>query len=238
MHDRIARTAPFPARIIRATRLLLGAALVLSAAAAHAFDAAPLRLYLENEMSGASGRVDVSIGEIDSRLRLAPCARIEPFLPAGTRLWGRGMLGVRCMEGASWTTYVPVHVRVYGPGVVAARGLSAGDALTPEDVRIEEIELTREPPGVLNDPAQVEHKVLLRSLVAGQAIRGSQLRAEPVVATGEQVKLTYSGNGFMVSAEGRALAPAVDGQSVRVQTGSGKVLTGVARPGRVVEIRS
>lgn len=223
-----------------ALKLLLGIALASSAMLAHAqpIDEQHLRVYLQNELSGAVGRADITIGHVDSRLHLAPCARVEPFLPAGARLWGRGMVGVRCVEGAGWSTYVPIHVRIYGPAVVAARGLSAGQALNAADVRIEEIELTREPPGVLNDPAQVENKVLLRTLTMGQPIRGDQLRARPVVASGEQVKLTYSGSGFMVSAEARALAPAVDGQHVRVQLQSGKILTGTARAGGVVEIRS
>ena len=224
-------------------KLLLGLTLAALAPLAHAqttqtIDEQHLRVYLQNELSGAVGRADITIGDVDSRLHLAPCARIEPFLPAGTRLWGRGMIGVRCLEGASWSTYIPIHVRIYGPAVVAARGLSAGQALSPADVRVEEVELTREPPGVLNDPAQVENKLLLRTLTMGQPIRGDQLRARPVVVSGEQVKLTYTGGGFVVSAEGRALAPAVDGQSVRVQLQSGRVLTGTARAGGVVEIRS
>jgi flagella basal body P-ring formation protein FlgA len=224
-------------------KLLLGLTLATIASLAHAqttqaIDEQHLRVYLQNELSGAVGRADITIGDVDTRLHLAPCARIEPFLPAGARLWGRGMIGVRCLEGATWSTYIPIHVRIYGPAVVAARGLSAGQALSPADVREEEVELTREPPGVLNDPAQVENKLLLRTLTMGQPIRGDQLRARPVVVSGEQVKLTYTGGGFMVSAEGRALAPAVDGQSVRVQLQSGRVLTGTARAGGVVEIRS
>lgn len=219
--------------------LLAAGALAAHAGAAQPFDTASLQLYLQNAADGSvAGRAEVEIGQIDPRLRLAPCTHVEPFLPPGARLWGRGLLGVRCTQGAVWTTYVPVEVRVYGPALVAAHALRVGDALTADDVHVEEIELSRQPPGVLNDPAQIEHKMLLRSLAPGQPLRANQLRAEPVVASGEQVKLTWSGSGFVVSADGRALAPAVDGQSVRVQTRSGKVLTGIARPGGVVEIRS
>jgi hypothetical protein len=38
--------------------------------------------------SGANPlRMEVAVGELDSRLRLAPCARIEPYIPVGARLW-------------------------------------------------------------------------------------------------------------------------------------------------------
>jgi len=219
--------------------LLSVTALGLCAAVAQAqpIDAESLRAYVQEQVSVAAGRAEVTIGDIDTRA-LAPCAKTEAFLPAGARLWGRGTVGVRCTQGANWSTYVPIHVRIWGPALVTTRGLAAGQPLDAADVRIEEVELTREQPGLLNDPEQIENRVLVRTLAAGQPIRANYTRARPVVSSGEQVKLTYSGNGFQVSAEGRALAPAVDGQNVRVQTGSGKILTGIARPGGVVEIRS
>lgn len=198
----------------------------------------PLKLFIDKELVGMPGRVEVSIGELDPRVRLAPCARIEPYLPAGARLWGRGVVGVRCVEGAAWQTVVPVHVRVYAPALVAARPLAAGESVQESDLRIDEIELTREPAGVLIDAAQAVNKQLVRPIAAGQALRADQLRARPVVAAGDTVRVTYRGTGFAVNVDGRALTAAADGQTVRVQTESGKIVTGVARPGRVVEVRS
>jgi len=42
-------------------------------------------------------RMEVTVGALDSRLKLAPCAKVEPYLPPGTRLWGKTRLGLRCM---------------------------------------------------------------------------------------------------------------------------------------------
>lgn len=216
------------------------AVLVGSLAAAHAApggaDARSVQLLVESALGGLGTRVEVSVGEIDPHGRLAPCARMEPFLPAGARVWGRTLVGVRCVEGAAWTTTVPVHVRVWGPAVVAARPLAAGETVTPESVAVEEVELTREPPGLLPDPAQATGKVLLRAVGAGQPLRREALRAPLVVGQGDTVKLVYRGEGFTVTMDARALAAAADGQSVRVQTPSGRVVTGIARAGRVVEM--
>ena len=56
-------------------------------------------------------RMEVSVGTLDERLRLAPCARIEPYLPAGAKLWGRTRLGLRCLEGATrWNVFLPITV--------------------------------------------------------------------------------------------------------------------------------
>ena len=63
--------------------------------------------------------MEVSVGTLDSRLRLAPCSRVEPYLPAGSRLWGAP--GWVC---AAWRQfrmeYVPArHHQGLGPGLRA-----------------------------------------------------------------------------------------------------------------------
>ena len=183
------------------------------------------------------GRVEVQLGNIDPRRQLAPCARVEPFMPPGARLWGRSTIGLRCREGANWTLQLPLEVRIYGQALVAARPLSAGHAIASDDVRLEEIELTREPPGVALDPAVIDGKLITRSVSAGTALRADWLRGRPVVVMGDQVKLVYLGAGFSIAADAKALTNATDGQTVRVQIESGRVLTGTARDGRRVEVR-
>ena len=44
-------------------------------------------------------RMEVAIGALDARLRLAPCSHVEPYIPVGSRLWGRTRLGLRCTQG-------------------------------------------------------------------------------------------------------------------------------------------
>jgi flagella basal body P-ring formation protein FlgA len=45
-----------------------------------------------------------------------------------------------------------------------------------------------------------------------------------------------NGNGFSVSAEGKAIGNAGDGQIVQVRTPSGTVISGTARTGGMVEV--
>lgn len=221
--------------------LLFSASLTLAPllpANAQAIDEQSIKLYLEKENAGINGRVEVSVGQADARLRLAPCARMEPFIPSGARLWGRSHIGIRCVEGASWSTYIPVHVRIYAPALVATRPLSPGQEILESDVKLEEIELTREGSAAYTDIAQLADRVLLRSVQPGQPLRADQTRARPVINAGDQVKLSYVGQGFSVSMDAKALSPATSGQILRVQTEAGKILSGIARPGRIVEIRS
>lgn len=71
---------------------------------------------------------------------------------------------------------------------------------------------------------------------AGQPLRADWLRAPVAVQQGQIVKLFARGNGFSVSHDGRALATAQSGQTVQIRTGSGQVVSGVARPGGLVEV--
>jgi flagella basal body P-ring formation protein FlgA len=181
-------------------------------------------------------RIEVTVAALDGRYNLAPCQRAEPFLPIGARLWGRTQVGVRCVQGATWSVLVPVLVRVYGMALVAAHPLAAAQPLAAEDVQAAEIDLSREPQGVATELAQIEGHTLNRALMAGQAIPVAALRAIQVIGQGDPVKIVGQGRGFAVATDGIALAAAQDGQAVRVRLESGRILTGTARTGRLVEL--
>lgn len=196
-----------------------------------------VRMLLERETTGLPGRVAIEFGTLDPQARPAPCARVEPFLPSGARPWGRTTIGLRCSDGAPWSAFLPVNVRVFAPVLVASRSLSAGQSLAAEDYRIEEIDLTQQPPGAIQDAAFALDKVLARPLAAGQPLRREHFRLRPLVTSGDPVRLVYEGAGFTVSTEAKALGAATDGQPVRVQTESGRVVTGIAFGPRMVRLR-
>lgn len=217
------------------------AALGLAAGGALAQPAAPidaeaLRAFVSQQVAGSGAQVsrfEVQLGTVQTA-HLAPCRRTEPF--AGARLWGRGSVGVRCVDGAHWNILVPVTVRAWGPALVASAALAAGSPVGPAEAAEQEVELTREPPGLLRDVAQVQGRTLTRSVVPGQPLRADMFRAALVVQAGDAVRLRIVSAGFQVTAGGQALAPAAEGQPVRVRTELGRIVTGVAREGRVVEL--
>jgi flagella basal body P-ring formation protein FlgA len=179
--------------------------------------------------------VEIVLGTLDERQKLTPCSRIEPFLPAGTKLRGKATIGLRCADTPGWTAWLPVDIRIWGPALVANGNFTSGQALAEQDVRTEEIDLAREP-GAITNMAQIADKTLTRQLNAGQLLRQDQFRIRPMVSQGDMVQVVYSGNGFSVSTEAQALGQASSGQTLRVKTNSGKVLSGVLQPGRIVAI--
>lgn len=172
-------------------------------------------------------RVEVVIGALDPRLRLAPCQHVEPYLPEGMRMWGRTRVGVRCTQGPTlWNIYLPVTVKVFGRALVATRALAAGSVLTAGDLTQAEVDLAEDSSAVVVDPDAAVGRVLARALKAGESLRQSQLRPRQWFSAGETVTVIARGAGFSVASRGRALSNGYEGRPARVRTESGRVLTG------------
>lgn len=187
------------------------------------------------EAPAAGVRVEVTVGRPGHAVRLAPCARVEPFLPPNARLWGRTYIGVRCVEGASWSTMVPVTVAVFGPALVATRPLPAGAMADPGAFRFEEVDWTRGQGLPVSDPQLLAEQAFARPLATGQVLRTGDLRTPQTVSAGDPVKIRLVGQGFSITAGGFAMAGAGEGQTLRVRTESGKMLVGTVR-NRSVEV--
>lgn len=219
--------------------------LLLATAAAHAqtpiagglLDESAVRAFVsQNFASGPQvTRFEVQVGAVRTDA-LAACRRSEYFLPSGGRLWGRSSVGLRCVDGANWSLLVPVTVRAWGPALVAAGPIAAGATVGTDDVREQEAELTREAPGLLRGLMQVQGATLARALAPGQVLRQDMFRTPMAVQAGDPVKVRILDTGFAVTGTGQALNPAAVGQTVRVRTELGKILTGVAREGRTVDV--
>jgi len=200
--------------------------------------AARVREFVQAELARSQPqlRAEISVGEVDSRLHLAPCDSTEVFLRPGARLWGRAFVGYRCLQRPAWSVSVPVTVRLFGPALVAAEPLPPNQPIPPSAVRVEEVDVTREPGGVLKDPSELADRILTHAIEPGRILPLSAMRSMPAVSQGEPVKILGSGNGFSITTEGTALSTAAPGEVVRVRTDSGRTIAGIARRGRVVEV--
>lgn len=198
------------------------------------------RARLPRQAAGAaasSPRIEVSVGELDSRVRLAPCARIEPYVPAGFKPWGRTRVGVRCTEGPTrWNVFLPVTVRVYAQAWVARTALPAGAVVSEADLVRAEVDLAASPDPVIEDAGRAVGRTLARAVAPGEPFRTTHMRPIQWFSAGETVKVVAVGKGFTVVGEARALGPGLDGQKVRVRTDSGRVVVGVASAAQTVEV--
>ncbi|MFN0302510.1 MAG: flagellar basal body P-ring formation chaperone FlgA [Burkholderiales bacterium] len=196
-----------------------------------------LKSFIDRETASLPGRVEIAFAANRVRTHGAPCNQLDPFVPQGARLWGRANIGLRCKDtNVRWNVFVPIEVRVFVPVLTAARQLSTGQTLEPGDYLLREIDITREPNGVITDPAQLDARITARPVPAGTALRADMLKIRPTIASGDLVKVVYMGSGFTIASEGKALASASTGQYVRVQMDSGRIINGMVRGGPIVEL--
>lgn len=172
-------------------------------------------------------RVEVVVGQLDPRLRLAPCLKVEPYLPNNTRLWGRSRIGLRCVQGPSrWNVYLPIAVKAYGRALVATSGAPAGSVLGAADLAEAEVDLAEDITAALVDPQQAIGRTLAQALKPGQAVHLGHLKPRQWFAAGDTIKVVALGAGFSLEGEGQALSNGIEGQPARVRTESGRVLSG------------
>ena len=192
--------------------------------------------FLEVQAGGLPGQIKVVVGAIDPRLNLPACISPEPFLPNGSRAWGKTSVGVRCTAPAPWTVYFSAVVHVTGEYLAATLPLAQGQVVGPSDVARVSGDLTALPPGIVTEEAQAVGYTVARSVAVGAPLRQDALRSPQAVTMGQSVRVVASGPGFKVASDGRALANGSDGQTVQVRTQGGQVVSGTARRGGIVEV--
>ena len=184
----------------------------------------------------AGARVEVEVGTLDPRLKLAPCARITPYVPTGTRLWGRTRVGLRCDDGARWSVFLPITVKVFADAWTVNQALPPGAALEASHLQQNEVDVAAEPSPVIRQPQAAIGRTLTRALKAGQALREADLKPRQWFAAGDTVRVITAGSGFAISADGQALSAGIDGQPVKVRIEGGRVVSGRATAERRIEV--
>lgn len=222
---------------------LLGVAPVAQAQTAPEVDYAALALKwakgaaADSAPPGAVLRLDVSVGSLDSRLRLAPCASVEAYLPMGSRLWGRSRIGLRCVDGvARWNVTVPATVKAMGPAWVVRGQVPSGGVIGEGDVVQAEVDWAEETNPVVQDAVTWLGQIATRQLTTGMVLRQGMVKPAQVFLAGATVRVVAQGAGFEATSDAQALSAGVVGQPARVRMENGRITTGTVLDARTVRI--
>lgn len=237
-----------PLAVAASAACLAGAALAQGAGAAPAKEPATLiaeqsQAWLDQAVAAARPlgsaplRMVVQVGALDSRLNLAPCAQVEPYLPPGVRLWGKTRIGLRCVDGvARWNVFLPVHVQAFGQTWVMRSDVAQGTVLSLDDAVLAEVDWAHENASVLADPDMWVGQTATRALRTGQTLRHGMVKPSQVFQAGSMVRIIAQGPGFTVTSDGQALSAGVVGEMARVRIDNGRILSGVVLDMRTVRV--
>ncbi len=181
-------------------------------------------------------RVTFSIGNVDSRLTLAPCGG-EPTLSFASDplTTSSPSILVRCSGDRPWRMYVTASVEVYGPALVASRPLTRGERLTSSAITSDEVQLNASRQGILTDKSVLQGMTIRRPVRTGTVITPDLLEAPHAIERGDHVIIVARSGSFSVTSRGKALGNAGVGEQVMVENlQSSRTLKATAvAPGRV-----
>jgi flagella basal body P-ring formation protein FlgA len=185
-----------------------------------------------------SDRQRFLVGPIPQPVQLEHCPDgVKPSVGPAPHMKDRVLVELRCQGAGTWHIYVPVRIVGTSSVAVAAHAIVTGSVLTPNDLRVEQHDMTELPPGYLDDPAIAVGLTAARPISGGAILTNQQLVASKAVQRGQAVTLVADAGGMSVRMAGRALTDGLVNQRVRVQNlSSGKIVEGIARSEQVVEI--
>ena len=173
----------------------------------------------------------VSVGKLDPRLTLDRCQiPLKAFLPAGSRLYGKTTVGVRCGGHKPWTVYVPANIVSLGKYLIAKRSLQRGQILHLEDVEYAQQDTSILPRNHITEADDVVGMELKHQLSPGRTVTANMLTRPDTIKKGQQVTIYSRSGGLLVSSVGIAMANGAEGARVKVKNPSSRrIIEGIVR---------
>lgn len=218
--------------------------LMLSAAAANADkqshqsirDAAKQHALAESE--ALPSRAEVSVGSLDSRLKLAACDEpLQSYNSPNGLNGGRGVVGVKCTGSKPWKIYVPVKIALMESVVVSRRPLVRGQALSADDLILSEVDVSGIHKAYFNRIEEVIGLRSKKSIASGKTLHAGLLERAKWVKRGNQVEIIANFGGLEVRMKGKAMADGRRGDLIKVKNlDSGRVITGTVAGTGVIHV--
>ncbi|OOE93232.1 flagella basal body P-ring formation protein FlgA [Salinivibrio sp. MA427] len=168
-----------------------------------------------------NGKIDITAGNLDSRMRLTDCP-----VPLDTDVPGRQQLNtsvtvmVSCDQD-NWQVYIPVKIELMTPSVVAKRPLNRGMTIASNDLAIQMVNSRFQRGRTYTQPARLIGSKVKRTVGMGEPISSSDVCA---VCRNDDVLITAQGNGLNIVAKGTALSDGALGEQIKVKNNKSKRL--------------
>jgi len=187
-----------------------------------------------------ASKVEIKVGTLDPRLRLAACSETLAFNLLDTAGNGGNVnVQVVCNRAATasgrWTILVPALATVFRPVAIAGRSLQRGELISAADVTTEIRDMNQYRQGFALEPELIIGKEAKYPVAKGEAFRTSALAAPLVIKSGEEVSIEASVGTISVVTNGTATGDGRLGQQIRVKNNhSERVINArVVGPGKV-----
>jgi flagella basal body P-ring formation protein FlgA len=164
------------------------------------------------------GRYEVTVNDIDPRLRMPKCAeQLTATMASPGAPLGRVSVRVRCDTAAPWTVFVPAQVKLFRDVVMTTRPMPRDTVLGAPDLVMRERDVGLLTQGYLTSLDQALGYKLTRPTVSDQVISGVFMEQPEVVSKGDHVVIIARTGALAVRMPGEALAKGVISQQIPVR---------------------
>ncbi len=196
------------------------------------------RAFVYAQMSETYTNVEVSVNQIDRRLRLKQCSQqLEAFSPGYGGRQGMSTVGIRCNSDQPWSIYVPVTVKVYKNVAVLKRPVTRNMPLTEADIVFEKTDINRLNAGYYTEINEITGKILTQNLAPGTILTQHLLKTPMAIKRGQLVTLIAKNSAIEVRAEGKALSRGAVGDRIRVKNlKTQRIIEGVILDNQLINV--
>jgi flagella basal body P-ring formation protein FlgA len=134
----------------------------------------------------------------------------------------RQRLSVQCPDQPGWTVKVSSQATIRVSAVFANQAIERGRTIGAEQLKLQELDISKAPRGFFSRLEQVVGKGAKRRIRANQALDSSFLAMPLLVRRGEQVKIIANHEGIAAATMGEALENGEQGAVIRVRNPSSR----------------
>ena len=184
----------------------------------------------EKQVSADKTNTEISIGQIDPRMRLAKCTgEMNAFLPQTYRRNGKTTVGIRCNGPINWKIFVSARITEYQDAWVLNRNLTTGDIVTQDDIEKKRVEVTDSRKIPLTDLKHLLQASPRRAMRAGSTLYQDSVC---LVCRGDRVTVSAKNQFLSINVEGVALSNAILGEKAQIRNSKSKKVFGAVVTGK------
>ncbi|MBL4762485.1 MAG: flagellar basal body P-ring formation protein FlgA [Gammaproteobacteria bacterium] len=197
-----------------------------------------VKTQLERQIIDTKHPPKITLGRLDSRLRLNACTTPLIITAPDELTAGRKTVSVRC-PSPSWKIYLPVNISIYDEVLVAKHPLLRGTTPQKSDLMLETRDLGKLSNGYFQNYDQLKQLIVRRAIKPGQVLNPGLLKAKKLVKNGQIVTIIANSEGIQVRSSGKALADGTAGQQIKIRNLSSKrVVEGTVLAQGLVQINT
>jgi len=196
------------------------------------------RQFMQNSAKQNALDMEFTIGRLDSRLHLAPCARPLEVSARSKIKPGAMSLQIECRDKQAWKIYLPLQVKLWRTVLAASRPLPRGHKIAADDViSLREAQISDNQARYMQDQlADLLGQVLGRAQASGRPFDARYVKPPLWVKRGQTVILLAETQSVQIRMKGNALADGAKGDLIKVRNlSSQRVVEGVVvKPGIIL----